>query len=64
MKPRIAEIRQSKGLKQIFVAKQVGISQQQLSDYEHARAYPRVDKAFRIANALDCKVDDLWEYEE
>ena len=64
MEPRIAEIRNSKGLKQIHVAKLVGISQQQLSDYEHKRAYPRVDKAFRLAKVLECKVDELWEFKE
>ena len=64
MKARIGEIRKSKGLMQKFVANQVGISQQQLSDFEKNRAFPRIDKAYRIAKVLDCTVNDLYEWNE
>jgi|UPI00017E5EEA putative transcriptional regulator len=60
LEPRIREIRENKGLKQKFVAQKTGISQQQLSDYETGKAYPRIDKAYKIAAVLDCKVDDLY----
>nr|WP_237746859.1 helix-turn-helix transcriptional regulator [Geobacillus vulcani] len=30
------------------------------SDYETGKAYPRIDKAYKIAAVLDCKVDDLY----
>jgi putative transcriptional regulator len=60
LEPRIKEIRESKGLKQKFVAQKAGISQQQLSDYETGKAYPRIDKAYRIAAVLECSVDDLY----
>ena len=33
-------------------AEKIGISIQQLSDYEHGRKLPSIDKAYRIAKAL------------
>jgi len=33
-------------------AERIGISVQQLSDYEHGRKLPSIDKAYRIAKAL------------
>jgi transcriptional regulator with XRE-family HTH domain len=33
-------------------AERIGISIQQLSDYEHGRKLPSIDKAYRIAKAL------------
>lgn len=64
MKSRIKEIRLSKGLMQTFVAKQLNMTQQQLSDWENDRAYPRIDKAFRLARVLGVKVDDLYLEDE
>ena len=61
MEPLIAEIRKSKGLLQKFVAEQVGISQQQLSDYENKRAFPRIDKAFKLAKVLGVEVGELYK---
>ncbi|RID85895.1 helix-turn-helix transcriptional regulator [Mesobacillus zeae] len=61
MKPRIKDIRVSKGLMQIYVAKEAKISQQQLSDYERGRTFPRIDKAYRLAKVLGVEVGDLYE---
>jgi transcriptional regulator with XRE-family HTH domain len=61
MKPLIQDIRMSKGLMQKFVAQQMKMSQQQLSDWEHGRAYPRIDKAYKLANILGVKVNELYE---
>jgi len=60
LEPRIREIRESKGLKQKFVAQKAEISQQQLSDYETGKTYPRIDKAYKIAAVLECRIDDLY----
>jgi putative transcriptional regulator len=64
MKSKIGEIRKEKGLMQKYVAEKTKISQQLLSDYETGKAYPRIDKAFRIADFFNCKVDDLYERDE
>ncbi len=62
MKPLIGDIRREKGLMQTFVAKQMGMTQQQLSDWENGRAFPRIDKAYKLADILGVKVDDLYEW--
>lgn len=61
MKPLIKDIRLSRGLMQSYVAKQIDISQQQLSNWEKGTAYPRIDKAFKLAKVLGVKVNDLYE---
>lgn len=63
MKPKIKEIRLSKGLMQNFCAKQAGFSQQQWSDFERGDKFPRIDKAYKIAKVLGVKVDELYEEE-
>lgn len=63
MKSRIKEIRQSKGIKQIFVAEKIEVSQQQLSDWENGKSYPRIDRAYKLANVLGVNVNELYEEE-
>ena len=35
-----------------YAAERIGISKQQLSDYENGRKLPSIEKAYQIANAL------------
>jgi transcriptional regulator with XRE-family HTH domain len=46
------------------IASSVFVSPQQFSAWLNDRGWPRMDKAFRLAKYLGCKVDDLYEYEE
>jgi putative transcriptional regulator len=61
MKPKIQELRKERGLMQGFVAKQMGISQQLLSDWEKGRTYPRIDKAQKLAEVLGVGIEELYE---
>jgi putative transcriptional regulator len=63
MKPLIGEIRRNKGLMQKFVAQQMEMTHQQLSDWENGRAYPRIDKAYKLAKVLGVKLEDLYKEE-
>ncbi|MCM3536608.1 helix-turn-helix domain-containing protein [Priestia endophytica] len=63
MKSKIGEIIDSKGYKKKYVAEKMQITQNQLSNWITGRAYPPMDKAFRLADFLECKVDDLYEKE-
>jgi putative transcriptional regulator len=63
MKPKIKEIRKSKGLVQKYVAEKVGILPTQLSDWEAGRAYPRIDKAQKLAEVLGVGIEELYEVE-
>jgi putative transcriptional regulator len=56
---KMGELRRSKGLQQNFVAKELGISQSLLSDYENGRNFPRLDKAYVIADYYNVKITDL-----
>ena len=64
MKSLIQEVRKSKGLMQSYVAKQMDISQQVLSNWERGDALPRLDKAFKLAKVLGVSVYDLWELDD
>lgn len=61
MKPRIKDIRKSKGIMQKYIAEQMEIKQQQLSDWENGKAYPRHDKALKLAKLLQVDVNELYE---
>ncbi|WP_346023459.1 helix-turn-helix transcriptional regulator [Bacillus cereus] len=47
-----------------WIALQLNISQNQMSNYVTGKSYPPVDKAFELAKIFDCRVDDLYEVQE
>jgi DNA-binding XRE family transcriptional regulator len=64
LKSNIERLILESGLKKGFIAKKVGISPRQLHNYEKMVSYPPIDKAFKLADLLRVKVDDLYEREE
>lgn len=61
LKCKIGKIIDNKGLRRKFIADKLGVTSQQLSNWVNNRSFPTVDKLFKIADLLDCKVDDLYE---
>ncbi|WP_246055173.1 helix-turn-helix transcriptional regulator [Pseudalkalibacillus caeni] len=61
MKPRIKELMDAKGLKQKWVAEQMGVSQQLISDWSNGRVYPRIDKAYKLCTIIGCRIEELYE---
>ena len=61
MKSRIDEIIKMRGYKKKYVAEQIGVSANQLSNWIAGKNYPTLDKAFKLAEFLGVKVDDLYE---
>lgn len=61
---RVAELRQQRGLRQQALAAAVGVSRQALSAIEAGRASPSTELALRLARALDCRVEDLFELDD
>lgn len=61
MKSRIGEHIDASGYKKKHVANLLGITPTQLSNWISGRSYPTIDKAFKLANILGCKVDDLYD---
>jgi putative transcriptional regulator len=61
LKSRIGELIEAAGYKKKYIANLLGISPTQLSNWISGRSYPPIDKAFKLAEILGCKVDDLYE---
>ncbi|WP_144559532.1 helix-turn-helix transcriptional regulator [Shouchella miscanthi] len=61
MKSLIGELIDERGLKNVFIAKKMGVSQAQISKWRTGASFPRVDKLFKLAAILNVKVDDLYD---
>ena len=59
-KNRIREFRKKRGLRQIDLARLVGIFQSELSEIERGIRKPSVYLAKKIAKALGVSLDDLF----
>jgi len=59
-KNRIREIRRQRGLRQVDLAKMVGVFQSEISEIECGKRKPSVYLAKRIAEALGVSLDDLF----
>ena len=56
---QLKEILEEKGIKQSWLADKVGIGNSHLSRIIHG-VLPRLDLAYKIAEALDLTVYDIW----
>jgi transcriptional regulator with XRE-family HTH domain len=61
MRCRIGEFIEEKGMKKKYIAKEIGITPNQLSNWLAMKSFPPVDKAYILADLLEVKVDDLYE---
>lgn len=61
MKCRIDDLIKQSGYLKKYVAKQLEITPNQLSNWLACRSYPPLDKAYKLADLLGVKVDDLYE---
>ena len=61
-KARLRELREAAGLTQPGLAELAGVPQQSLSRYENGELHTaRVEVVLRIADALGCAVEELFE---
>lgn len=49
-----------RGYKKKWIAEQMGVSQEVLSRWINNRSMPSVKNLFKLAEILNCKVDDLY----
>jgi putative transcriptional regulator len=63
VKNRLKEILEERGIKQTWLAEQVGVTRQTMSNLINNRFCPSLDIAFKIANVLGLKLDDVFYYE-
>jgi putative transcriptional regulator len=59
-KNRIREVRRQKGLRQVDLAKMVGVFQSEISEIECRKRKPSIYLAKRVARALEVSLDDLF----
>lgn len=64
MKNHLNEWIAKRGYKKSWVAEQLGISNNVLSRWIHGKSNPSLENALRLAELLECRVDDLWELEQ
>ncbi|WP_420481860.1 helix-turn-helix transcriptional regulator [Cohnella zeiphila] len=58
---RIPELLYRKRKSQVWLAEKTGISKQRISAYIHLRVIMTIPVSAIIAEALNCKLDDLYE---
>lgn len=56
---QIKKYRKKAGLTQKQLGEKLGISQQQIAQYENGKRVPKIDALIKIANALNAKFSDL-----
>jgi putative transcriptional regulator len=61
MKSLIGQRIEESGLRKGYIADKLGITRQQLANWIGGRSYPTIEKAFKLADLLGVKVDDLYE---
>jgi DNA-binding XRE family transcriptional regulator len=64
LKPRIKVRLAELNMKQKDLSEELNVTKQTMSGWITGRVTPTLEMAFRIAKLLDCKVDDLFTYEE
>lgn len=55
----IRRIRENKGLSQVYVADQIGVTQSMLCQVERGTKNPSLQLSVEIAEVLGCTLDDL-----
>ncbi|WP_176545053.1 helix-turn-helix transcriptional regulator [Bacillus sp. AFS041924] len=64
MKNNLDELINKSGLKKGFLASKLDVTPQQFSKWLKGEHYPPANKLFKLAYILNCKVDELYTYEE
>jgi len=64
LKNKVKETRTDNDISQKLLAEMVGISRQALHAIENGRAIPSLEVAFKIAHALEVKIDRLFSWSE
>jgi putative molybdopterin biosynthesis protein len=64
MRSRLREWRERRGLTQQELARRAGVSRQTVGGIEAGRYGPGVEVGLRLARALACRVEDLFDLEE
>lgn len=64
LKSRLKDVLKERGLKQSWVAEQMGIAPTIISRWANDRGKLSVEKLFELARVIGCKVDDLYDWKD
>lgn len=64
MKCNIEALVKTSGLKKSFIADKLEVSVKQFRNYETGHSLIPMDKAYILSRLLNCKIDDLYEWED
>lgn len=64
LESKIGDCIKEAGYRRDHVAEYMKISEQQLSNWCTGKSYPRTPDLFKLARLLNCKVDDMYVWEE
>lgn len=63
LKSNIGNIIKNSPYKREYIQKYMGVSRNTLSNWCTEKTHPSAPELFKLAKLLECKVDDLYEYE-
>ncbi|MFJ8935376.1 helix-turn-helix domain-containing protein [Streptomyces sp. NPDC102365] len=58
---RLKAIRKEEGLTGGQLAVRIGVTQAAISGWENGHWLPNIDNLVRLTDALDCRIDDLFQ---
>lgn len=64
MKNCLEQLRRERGVRQEELADAVGVSRQTIISLEKGRYNPSIVLAFRLSRYFDCRIEDIFVYEE
>ncbi|HFU6611238.1 TPA: helix-turn-helix transcriptional regulator [Bacillus paranthracis] len=60
----IKQARMLSGLKQVEIAKEIGVSREAYLNYEQYKTFFRIDKAFKFAEVVNIPLDDIIFFDD
>ncbi len=60
---KIKSIRKQNGISQQKLGSMLGVSQAMIAQYENGKRIPKIETLIKIAEALDCEVSNIMNYE-
>jgi putative transcriptional regulator len=61
LKSKIGELTRVSKYRREYIISELKVTQNTYSNWCTGRTFPSIDKAFQLAELLECKVDDLYE---
>ena len=61
LKSRIGALLKVSKYRREYIQKELGISTNTMTNWVTGRTYPTIDRAFRLAELLECDIHDLYE---